>query len=287
MTLTHEPLPVIVGAAGMLGQQLSTILSAAHSRTVCATRDEIDITDYWATRWDLERLGATVVINCAAYTDVDGCESNLGQARRVNGKGAGNLARACQQVGSRLIHISTDFVFDGKGRRPYREEDPTCPVSAYGRSKLEGEQAVASAAPEAVILRCSWLYGPHGRNFISSILGAARAGRPLRIVDDEHGTPTYTADLAHAIVRLLEVEHSGILHFANTGVCSRIEFAREALRQAGLEGADVQAIRTDELDRPARRPPYSALATGRYTELTGSAPRRWEETLRDDLEATR
>jgi dTDP-4-dehydrorhamnose reductase len=278
--------PVILGAGGMLGQQLSEVLEAAYPQTACATRDEIDVSDYWATRWDLERLEATVVVNCAAYTDVDGCESHADRARRVNAEGAGNVARACREIGARLLHVSTDFVFDGAADRPYREDDPTNPISAYGRSKLEGERAVAAANPDHVILRVAWLYGPHGANFISAILGAARAGRPLRVVDDQRGTPTYTADLSDAIRRLLEVDYAGVIHFANAGVCSRLEFATEALRLAGMTEVAVEAIRSADLGRPARRPAYSALDASRYTRLTGQTPRPWRETLVDYLEAT-
>jgi len=272
--------PVILGAGGMLGRHLGEILQEELPQTVCATRDEVDITDYWELRWELERLAATVVVNCAAYTDVDGCESHPERAREVNAEGAGNVSRACREVGARLIHVSTDFVFDGITRRPYREEDPTHPLSVYGRSKLEGELAVASGTDDHLILRVSWLYGPHGRNFISAILDAARAGRPLRVVDDQTGTPTYTADLSRAIRRLLETDHRGVLHFANTGVCTRLAFASEALRLAGLGRRPVEPICSQDLDRPARRPEYSALDTGRYLELTGERPRPWQETLR-------
>lgn len=277
--------PVILGAGGMLGRHLTEILEGALPRTVSATRDEIDVTDYFGTRWELERLGATAVINCAAYTDVDGCESQADHAMRVNGEGAGNVSRACKEVGARLIHISTDFVFDGLERRPYREEDATHPISRYGRSKLEGELAVAAGTADHLILRVSWLYGPYGRNFISAVLDAARAGKPLRIVDDQIGTPTYTADLARAIRGLLEIEHRGLLHFANSGECSRLEFATAALRMAGLGSVPVEPIRSDQLDRPARRPARSSLDTSRYSELTGERPRGWEETLRDYLAA--
>jgi dTDP-4-dehydrorhamnose reductase len=277
--------PVIVGAGGMLGQHLGEVLPETYPETVCATRDEIDITDYWTMRWELERLHASVVINCAAYTDVDGSEAHEERARLVNVDGAGNLARACHAVGARLIHLSTDFVFDGRSERPYTEEDETAPLSAYGRSKLDGERAVAAEAPDHLIVRVSWLYGPHGKNFVSAILGAARAGKPLRVVSDQHGTPTYTGDLSRALTALVAIRAQGVLHFAQTGVCSRLDYAREALRQAGLGDVVVEAITSDTLARPAHRPAYSALDTARYLALTGEAPRRWQETLADYLSA--
>jgi dTDP-4-dehydrorhamnose reductase len=277
---------VIIGAAGMLGRDVSDILGERHPSTVCATRDEIDITDYWRMRWELERLGADAVVNCAGYTDVDGCESQQEKAFQVNAEGAGNVARACQETGARLLHISTDFVFDGTQEKPYRESDPTNPQSVYARSKLEGEQQVSAIHPGAVILRCAWLYGPHGRNFISTILETARAAKPLRVVTDQRGTPTYTRDLALAIGRILPLEVAGVVHFANSGVCTRYEFAEEALRLAGVE-APMEPIRTSELqDRPARRPAWSALDTGRFTALTGVLPRPWRETLVDYLQET-
>jgi dTDP-4-dehydrorhamnose reductase len=276
-------IPVVTGANGMLGRELAEVCGAAHPATVAATRDEIDITDYWAMRWDLERLEATVVINCAAFTDVDRCETEPRRAERINGEGPGNLARACSEIGARLIHISTDFVFDGALDRPYRESDPTNPVSVYGQSKLVGEKAVLQASPEAMIVRCSWLYGRHGGNFIAAILAAARRGERLRIVDDQQGTPTYAGDLARAILRLLDIPHRGLLHFANAGVCSRMEFAAEALRLAGFGGVAVERIRTADTGRAAPRPPYSALDTSLFTEVTGEAPRRWQATLHDYL----
>ena len=277
--------PMIVGAGGMLGRHLAEILIPDHPDTVCATRDEIDITDYFGTRWNLERLEPTVVINCAALTDVDGCEARAEEANRVNGEGAGLLSRACREVGARIIHVSTDFVFDGASERPYREDDAARPLSAYGRSKLLGERRVAEENPDHLIVRCSWLYGPYGRSFVSAILEAARAGRTPRVVTDQHGTPTYTADLGWAIRRLLDMPARGVIHFANAGVCSRLELAREALRAAGL-AVPVEPIRSDELSRPARRPAYSALDTARYAALAGEPPRPWQETLADYVAAT-
>ncbi len=277
---------VIVGAGGMLGRDVSEVLGERYPSTVCATRDEIDITDYWETRWELERLAANVVVNCAAFTDVDGCETETEKAFQVNAEGAGNLARACAEVGARILHVSTDFVFDGNQQRPYREEDPTNPQSAYARSKLEGEQQVRAGNPDHVILRCAWLYGPHGRNFISAILGKAHAGQPVQVVTDQRGTPTYAHDLALAVDRILGTRVTGVVHFANSGVCTRYEFAQEALRLAGLE-APLEPIRTAELqDRPAQRPAFSALDSGRFTEITGVLPRPWQETLVDYIKAT-
>ena len=276
---------VLVGSRGMLGRHVADVFGEQYPNTVCSTRDEIDITDYWRTRWELERLEADAVVNCAAFTDVDGCETRTEFALEVNAEGAGNLSRACQGIGARILHVSTDFVFDGATSTPYREDDPTNPQSAYARSKLEGERQVAAANPDHVILRTGWLYGPYGHNFIAAILGRARSGKPLQVVNDQRGTPTYTYDLALAMARLVGLDVSGVVHFANSGVCTRYEFAVEALRLAGIDHP-VESIGSDQLQgRPAVRPAFSALDTGRFTELTGILPRPWEETLVDYLRA--
>ncbi len=276
---------VIVGSGGMLGRHVTDVFGEKYPNTVCATRDEIDITDYWRTRSELERLGADAVVNCAAFTDVDGCETQKDVAHEVNAEGAGNLSRACREVGARILHVSTDFVFDGNQSTPYREDDPTSPQSIYARSKLEGEQQVAATNPDHLIVRTAWLYGLYGPNFVSAILGAAQSEEPLQVVNDQLGTPTYAYDLALGLARLVGMDTSGVVHFANSGVCTRYEFAVEALRLAGIN-RPVESVGTDQLQgRPATRPAFSALDTGKFTELTGVLPRPWEEALADYFHA--
>ncbi len=285
MSRDGDAAPLVLGAGGLLGRALARLLEERHPAAVSATRAEIDVTDRFRLAAEVERLQPTVVINCAAYTDVDGCEADPERARAVNAGGAENAARAAAAAGSRIVHVSTDYVFDGRSRRPYTEEDPTGPLSEYGHSKLDGERRVAAAAPDHLIVRSAWLYGRGGRaGFVDAVRRRARVGEPLRVVGDQVGSPTYVADLVEALVRLLAVDYRGIVHFANSGSCSRSEMARQVLACTGLDPDRVEAIRTDEAGRPAVRPAYSVLDTSLYTRLTGAAPRPWEDALRACLE---
>jgi len=233
-----------------------------------------------------ERLGQirpAVVLNCAAYTDVDGCESNMERAREVNSAAPGYVAESCKNIGALMVHYSTDFVFDGDQREPYRERDCTHPLSQYGQSKLDGEKAVAESACRHLIIRTSWLYGLHGRNFVESILRTAQRGEQLQVVIDQVGRPTYTVDLADATLRLLDADAEGIVHFANLGQCSWHEFACEIVRLAGL-AINVGTLSSAELGRPAQRPAYSVLDVSRFQSLTNSTPRHWKDALSDYLQ---
>ncbi len=275
--------PLVLGAGGLLGATLARELVNAFPATIAATRAEIDIEDRFRMEAEIERLRPDVIINCAAFTDVDGCETDPGRAQAVNAEGAENVARAASAAGCRLIHVSTDFVFDGRSQRPYREEDPTGPLSIYGRTKLEGERRVAAAGGEHVILRASWLYGAGRRNFVDAIRERSRAGGILGVVADQKGTPTWVADLAAAIRRIIGVEHRGVLHFANAGLCSRYELAREIVEAVGAAGIRIRPIRTDETGRAAPRPAMSALDTSLYRSLTADSPRHWKDALLDYL----
>jgi dTDP-4-dehydrorhamnose reductase len=196
----------------------------------------------------------------------------------VNAFAPGCIAAACREVDAPLVQFSTDYVFDGVGTRPYRVHDSACPVSVYGRSKWEGEQAVRAATDRHLIIRTSWLFGPSGRNFVEAILAKALAGVPLRVVVDQVGRPTLTVDLSDAVVRLLRADAQGTFHFANDGQCSWFEFAQAILRQAGMN-VPVEPITTEKSDRPARRPAYSVLDLTGYVETTGHSPARWTEAL--------
>lgn len=274
--------PLITGGGGQVGSAVAEFMAAEYPATVTATRTELDLTDGDRVRMEVERLEPTLIINCAAMTDVDGCEGDPHRAFQVNHEGPAHLAHAARAVGARLIHISTDFVFDGEKRTPYREQDPALPLSVYGRSKLRGEVAVLETNPDSLVVRSSWVYGGAAARFVRTILDRARRNLPLRVVTDQVGGPTYRVDLAGAILLLATLPVRGILHFANAGQCSRHEFAREIVRLAGLE-TPVEPIRDARVSGRAPRPPYSVLDTGRYREVTGAPVRDWRQALAEYL----
>lgn len=247
---------------------------------------DFDMTDRAQVIDLLGELAPDAIINCAAFTNVDGCESDEETASRVNGDAPGYLAEAAKKVGSFLVHVSTDYVFDGLGSRPYTEGDITGPVSAYGRTKLLGERAVLSSGIDRLsIVRTSWLYGPRGKNFVETIVRLAKEREELRIVADQVGSPTYTEDLAAALFNLLESEARGIYHFANEGSCSWYEFAEAIVEQMREEGEKLKVrrivpIRTEEYPLPAKRPGYSVLSKEKYKETTGAVVPHWRDGLR-------
>lgn len=273
---------LVIGARGMLGTELASALRkrAAATGAVVTAWDvgELDITDSAAVRRSLAALRPSLVVNAAAYTNVDGCESNEAEAEAVNVRGPENLARSCKEIGALLVHFSTDFVFAGDARTPYCEGDATGPLSAYGRTKLDGERAVCDSGCDHLTIRTSWLFGPCGRSFVDAIRDRAKAGEGLRVVNDQTGRPTLVADLVDGVLRLLDAGARGTVHFANTGACTWFDFAREIVRLAGAD-TDVAAISTDELKRPASRPAYSVLDTSRYETMTGQAPADWRDAL--------
>ena len=275
---------LVLGSEGMLGRELMALFhrrlgEGAERSLVGWDIGELDIRDREAVSNALDRLKPSVVVNAAAYTDVDGCETNVELGMAVNGKAPCHIAQVCAEISALLVHFGTDFIFDGGSDRPYSPDDPANPLSAYGQSKWEGEQAVRAAGCPHLIVRTSWLFGPFGHNFVEAILGQAQRSEPLTVVSDESGRPTLASDLAEAVVRLLDVAARKTVHFANSGQCSWFEFAREIVAQSGLD-VPVMPISSDELDRAARRPAYSVLDTSRYTELTGHTPAKWSEALR-------
>lgn len=275
---------LVTGGRGLVGMALGRVLAA---RPVVAVErpghDELDVTDADQVQVYLERFRPDLVIHCAAYTKVDDCETNRELADRVNGDGAGSVARAATKIGARLIHLSTDYIFEGEAVRPYQEDTPPGRpenLSAYGRSKLLGEQRVRAVCSGALIVRTAWVYGPDGACFPKFILKAAREKPELRVVNDQTGAPTYTLDLARAILRLAETDARGIVHVTNTGQCTWYEFACELVRLAGLK-VRVIPVTTEEFPRPARRPKYSVLDNSRYVQLTSAPMRPWREAAAD------
>lgn len=276
---------LLLGGTGLLGTPLRALLPA-HGATVAApSRSELDIGDATAIRRAIERVRPTVVVNCAAFTRVDDCEKEPERAMLLNGVGPGLLAQACLEVGVRLVHVSTDYVFDGNNPAGYAEDDKTGPdasLCAYGRSKLEGERRILSAGGAGLIVRTSWLFGPAGPNFVATIVAAARQRPELRVVNDQRGRPTYAPHLAAAIGELITRRATGIVHVANSGPCSWYEFAGEIVRSAGLT-TPVRPCTTAEFPRPARRPACSILRTERFERLCGRAMPHWREGLAEYL----
>ena len=269
---------LVVGANGMLGQDLMRALPVS-ARGVDI--GEIDITSPESVRTLLVSLKPEVVINAAAYTDVDGCEANRELAIAVNGAGVGHLARVSADIGAKLVQVSTDYVFDGGKGSPYLEDDPTGPLSVYGHSKLLGEQNVR-LNPDHLIVRTQWLYGLHGKNFVETMLRLATERSELSVVDDQIGSPTWTVDLAGAIRALVEAGCRGTYHAANAGFCSWNEFARAIFADAGVK-ITVKPMTTTELKRPAPRPLYSTLDCAKLTRDTGYVLQRWREALKTYL----
>jgi dTDP-4-dehydrorhamnose reductase len=246
----------------MLGRDVMLAAGNAGHEVVGFGHTELDVTDAEAVAAKLEAERPGVVINCAAWTDVDGAEEAEAEATAVNGEGAGNVAAAAAEVGAAVLYVSSDYVFDGSKGAPYVETDQPAPLSAYGRSKLAGEDATVRANRRHFIVRSSWLFGIGGANFVETMLRLAADHGEVLVVRDQVGSPTYTWHLAYGIVRLIEGVEFGIHHMAAAGACTWYEFAREIFEQAHVE-CKVMSATTEMLGRPAPRPPYSALASQR------------------------
>ena len=279
MTTARFATVVVTGAAGMLGQEVCA--AAPEWATVAAlTRASGDLSVAEQARAAVGGAEPDIVIHCAAYTDVDGATRDPESAQRGNVVATRNVARICNELGARLLYVSTDYVFDGASDRPSVESTEPSPINAYGRTKLDAE-AEAACVGSHLIVRTQWLFGPAGRNFIEAILNAARAGKNLRVVQNEHGHPTYTPDLAAGLWRLLETPATGIVHMTNDGVCTRLELARAALAEAGLGDAEVMGIDSDEWPSPTRRPLHAVLESERLDALGVAPLRSWREAVRD------
>jgi dTDP-4-dehydrorhamnose reductase len=253
---------LVTGAAGMLGRDVMLAAGNAGHQVVGFGHAELDIGDAAAVSAKIESERPDVVVNCAAWTDVDGAEEAEEEATAVNGAGAGNVAAAAAAVGASVVYVGSDYVFDGSKGAPYVETDQTAPLSAYGRSKLAGEEATRAANKRHFIVRSAWLFGTGGRNFVETMLRLAADHGEVLVVRDQVGSPTYTWHLAYGVVRLIEGVEFGIHHMAAAGACSWYEFAREIFEQANVE-CKVMSATTEMLGRPAPRPAYSALASQR------------------------
>jgi dTDP-4-dehydrorhamnose reductase len=269
---------LVTGAGGMLGSDLVPVLAGAGHDVFARPRSDLDITKEKNVALAFREIRPHVVVNCAAFTRVDDCESDP-RALEVNARGVHRLAEHSLRQSAQLVQISTDFVFDGEKREPYCEEDATNPLSAYGRGKRQGEEA-ALRVPSGLVVRSSWLFGPAGWNFIEAILEQVEAGRrKLTVVNDQTGRPTATSDLSEAILALIEAGAVGIYHFANRGEVTWFDFAREILVLSKRDDVEVEPTDSETLGRPARRPPYSVLDISRYERVTGRPVRHHREAV--------
>jgi dTDP-4-dehydrorhamnose reductase len=267
----------------MLGCAVVEVAAERGHEVCAASRAELDVTDADAVQRVIGDCGAEAVVNCAAYTNVDGAEDDGGAALAVNGFAAGIVAEAAAQAGASIVHVSTDYVFDGSKREPWLESDPTGPLGVYGSTKLLGEQAVAGANPRHAIVRTAWLFGAGGKNFVDTMLALGALREDVSVVTDQIGCPTWTAHLAGALVKLAErPQLTGVHHIAGAGSCSWNELASEVFARAGL-ACRVLPATTDEFPRPATRPAYSVLGSERSNPIVLPA---WQDGVADYL-ATR
>jgi dTDP-4-dehydrorhamnose reductase len=260
---------LLTGAAGMLAHDVHRVAERAGHELLLVDLPQLDITDGEAVNAFFERERPEGSINCAAWTDVDGAETKQEQAHAVNADGAGNLARAAAEIGTPLLHLSTDYVFDGVAPldatghpRPYVESDPTGPRSVYGSTKLDGERQVMAASRQHCVVRTAWLYGIDGPNFVATMLRLASERDAVQVVDDQIGSPTWSGHLAPAILGLLEREVRGLVHLTGTGAVSWNGFAKEIFRQAEVD-CRVEQASSEQMARPAPRPAYSVLESER------------------------
>ena len=273
---------LVMGHRGMLGSDLVDVLGRDHD-VAGVDVDDFDITSAADCDRVIREFRPGTVVNAAAYTDVDGCETHRDACFAVNADGVRNVAEACKSSGAKVVHYSTDYVFDGTKGEPYLEDDPCRPINAYGESKRRGEEALVETLERHVLIRTAWLYGSRGKNFVKAILARARDGETLRVVDDQVGSPTFTLDLAQATKLLIERDCLGTYHVTNRGVCSWYDFARRILEIAQVAGVTVVPIRSSELDRKAVRPAYSVLSNRKFMEATQKTMRPWQVALSEYL----
>lgn len=279
---------LVTGAGGQLGRAALAVARARGVTAVGFGRAELDVRDAEAVKRALDEQQPDVVLNCAAFTAVDRCESEPAEAERSNALAPALLAQACRG-GPLLVHLSTDYVFDGRASQPIPEDAPTRPLSVYGRTKLRGEEAVRAAAGEHLIVRTQWVFGP-GTNFVRTIQRAAKQGEALRVVEDQIGRPTWTGSLARGIVAAVAAGARGTLHLANEGIASFFDLARATVDEGARRGlcpkVDVRPIPTSEMPRPAARPAYGVLSLARARSLGITLP-HWRDALAAHFDAER
>lgn len=271
---------LITGAYGMLGSDLRETLKD-HELLITGSKD-LDITDENKVMNYILEKSPEIVINAAAYTAVDNCETDYENAYSVNAIGPKNLAKACNKINIPLIHISTDYVFDGNKRTPLTEEDNLGPKTVYGKTKLEGEKLVQENTKKYFILRTAWLYGIHGKNFVQTMLNLSKKNSELKVVNDQIGSPTYSKDLAIAISELLNSDKYGIYHVTNKGEISWYDFSKKIFELSNIK-VNVKPVSTEEFPRPAPRPHYSVLSNQKWVKAGFTPMRNYDEALKDYL----
>jgi len=276
---------LITGGGGMLAHAIIRSLKSRGVEPIVFDRAALDISDAESVMKVAQKSVPTLIINCAAYTKVDLCEQETELADKINGNGAAALAAAAKASQAKLVHFSTDFVFNGNAQTPYKTDAPTNPLSAYGRSKLLGEIAVQKLLKDqGLIIRTAWLYGPGGPSFPKTMLDVARAGKPLKVVNDQRGAPTFTYDLAEATLNLLDRDAAGIFHVTNSGETTWFDFAKAIFEEFGLQ-PNLQPTTSAEWKKlkpmSAHRPAYSAMDLSRFEAITGRSMRPWREALRE------
>ena len=277
---------LITGANGQVGRELRELAVLHPDITFYFQgREDMPLTNFEMIRTVFHTLRPDVLINCAAYTAVDQAEQEKEMAFQVNAEAVGIMAALCMEHGCRFIHISTDYVFPGDANKPYVETDATGPLNAYGASKLAGEQQAIALNPDAIVVRTSWVYASHGKNFVRTMCKLMAERSEIKVVNDQWGRPTYAKDLAGVLLTLATMKEvpSGIYHFANAGATTWFEFAATIAEQIGTSCA-VHPIPSSAFPTPAKRPAYGVLDTAKIEAVTGIRPRRWEEALRECLE---
>ena len=269
---------LVTGAKGQLGTDLMNELAKRGIEGIGVDVEEMDITDAEACRRVIKASGADAVIHCAAYTAVDAAEDNVELCRRINGEGTRNVAQACKEADVKLMYISTDYVFDGQGTRPWEPDDERHPLNVYGQTKYEGELAVEELSDKYFIVRIAWVFGVAGKNFIKTMLRLGKERGAVSVVDDQVGSPTYTHDLARLLVDMIQTDKYGRYHATNEGLCSWYEFAKEIFRQAGMD-VPVTPVSSDTFPAKATRPSNSRLNKDKLSENGFERLPAWQDAL--------
>ena len=269
---------LVTGAKGQLGTDLMNELAKRGIEGIGVDVQEMDITDAKACRRVIKNSGADAVIHCAAYTAVDAAEDNVDLCRRINGEGTRNVAQACKEADTKLMYISTDYVFDGQGTRPWEPDDERHPLNVYGQTKYEGELAVEELSDKYFIVRIAWVFGVAGKNSIKTMLRLGKERGAVSVVDDQIGSPTYTYDLARLLVDMIQTDKYGRYHATNEGLCSWYEFAKEIFRQAGMD-VPVTPVSSDQFPAKAARPSNSRLSKEKLSENGFERLPAWQDAL--------